>query len=887
MGYMTTLFSDKQALKELEQSQYKLSRELLRLEQTLSKFGLPKRFNSLPTSKGRTPQNKEEEVISMFKEYSTLPQKIKKELPFMSYMDLHPSLCHKTEFARKKYHTIAHELFTHEMDRESTHKDDTTLHQNDLVSSNSYEVCRNLYDEFDRHADLIQEDTSTALGNDLSTSSLQEVTQEVSNIEATSDFHDSDDETLHEHETAVFSHVQNDPIELSHESTQKLGTNDALYVEDSCHGESDFPDQTFENKLEDSYVDTESQDRALDGHAVTLRVEVCEDTVIPATSTLSVEPSFEVQSSSTLDVEVCMDESTHDAAYHVVSDDESASYHSAYCEPENLYGGHKLQNPHHLVGQLKVNDNMIATTIEHFDVARQMLATYGWSTPLTDEHGDSGFSLAEIHALREAIGMMKQNYLKLLADRDFLLEWDCICYDALKGKEEQVDELTHELEVTMDSLQSAELALQESQLQIEKLTEELSLAQSPPTADIVQLYTEAVDEDFISTGCSEDVVTSITDIGTKVSAGMSTLVESSREPLVASSSPEVSTVTVDAGQFTGSSCVTMVDSLESCVVVHNATPSSQGICRVSSSWEYGSHVDLFPSPGSKSVTSSHAADFGCQLVVFQNQRDQLLDSSVVSDEPLTEVGAFYRDYTVRSAHHFSFDPHTEDLMMHPCGLAPRCHPLWDGYSSSSEDGISSCERPTQQFMGDYLQGQLSVIHHADMYPTGFATSMSQSFLMGTWLQDDYGVSGHDGLVSYHIHGSLPRAVERYCVIDASRYFYLYMANGCGVQLFWDPGGDRFGTVYWMGPIGLLHHFWHGEVEIRVAQRKSEGIRLGRLPFRVWDPGILCATMFMLVLQESVKDVWDISQFSFWASRGLEFLCSGDCLGTSNFREGGL
>lgn len=124
----------------------------------------------------RTPQNKEEEVISMFKEYSALPRKIKKELPFMSYMDLHPSLCHKTEFARKKYLTIAHELFTHERDRESTYKDDTTLHQNDLVSSNSYEVCRKLCDEFDRRADLIQVNTSTALGNDLPTSSLQEVT---------------------------------------------------------------------------------------------------------------------------------------------------------------------------------------------------------------------------------------------------------------------------------------------------------------------------------------------------------------------------------------------------------------------------------------------------------------------------------------------------------------------------------------------------------------------------------------------------------------------------------------------------------------------------------------------------------------------------------------
>ena len=155
----------------------------------------------------------------------------------MSYMDLHLSLCQKTKFARKKYHTIAHELFTHEMDREFTHKDNTTLHKNDWVSSNCYEVCRNLYDEFefDRHAD-----TSTTLGNDLS--SLQEVTQEVSNVEATSDFHNSNDETLHEHEIAVFSHVQNGSIELSHESTQELGTNNALYVEDSCHGESNFLD---------------------------------------------------------------------------------------------------------------------------------------------------------------------------------------------------------------------------------------------------------------------------------------------------------------------------------------------------------------------------------------------------------------------------------------------------------------------------------------------------------------------------------------------------------------------------------------------------------------------------------------------------------------------
>ena len=218
------------------------------------------------------------------------------------------------------------------------------------------------------------------------------------------------------------------------------------------------------------------------------------------------------------------------------------------------------------------------------------------------------------------------------------------------------------------------------------------------------------------------------------------------------------------------------------MVVHDATPSStQGICRVSSGWEYSSHVDLFPSPGRKFVTSFHAADFGRQLVDFQSQGDQLFNASVFNDEPLTEVGAFYREYTVRSAQYFSFDPHTEDLMMHWCGLVPELdHPLWDGYTPSSEGGISGCKHPTQLFVGDYLQGKLSVIHHVDLYPTLFSTSMSQSSLMGTWLQDDYGVSWHDGLVSYHIHGSLAGAVERCCVIDAPRHFYLYMANGCGV-----------------------------------------------------------------------------------------------------------
>lgn len=48
-----------------------------------------------------------------------------------------------------------------------------------------------------------------------------------------------------------------------------------------------------------------------------------------------------------------------------------------------------------------------------------------------------------------------------------------------------------------------------------------------------------------------------------------------------------------------------------------------------------------------------------------------------------------------------------------------------------------------------------------------------------------------------------------------------------------------------------------------------------------------AQWWLLVLQELVGNVWNISQFFFWAFRGVEFLCSRNCLGKSNFKDGGL
>ena len=73
-----------------------------------------------------------------------------------------------------------------------------------------------------------------------------------------------------------------------------------------------------------------------------------------------------------------------------------------------------------------MSDSDISLALEHYDGIRQMLATSGWGAPMFDEHGDSTLSLAEVHVLREAVRILKHSYSQLVADRDYLFEWDSI-----------------------------------------------------------------------------------------------------------------------------------------------------------------------------------------------------------------------------------------------------------------------------------------------------------------------------------------------------------------------------------------------------------------------------------------------------------------------------
>lgn len=200
----------------------------------------------------------------------------------------------------------------------------------------------------------------------------------------------------------MFTHVKDGTSEMSHESTQEMCINNVLCVLGTCHGEPNLSYQTLENKSENLFDGNESQDPTLNGHEDRFGVEVCEVIVILAASIFPDEPFVEVLTNSTSVVDVCGEDSTHEATFHEVSDVDTASNHSVDCVSKSLHRSHEFQR-HHLVAQLKVNDNQIATVVEHFTVARQILVTYGSSTPMTDEHYDGSISLTKFHTLREAI----------------------------------------------------------------------------------------------------------------------------------------------------------------------------------------------------------------------------------------------------------------------------------------------------------------------------------------------------------------------------------------------------------------------------------------------------------------------------------------------------
>lgn len=211
------------------------------------------KVSSSPTRKSRMPPAKifNDTVMSSYHQYCSLPKMIRELLSFTQFMGVPRAdednlvATSSDQWQRRKEESRVQESG---MDRELSFRGNIPLHKNVLVPSSSDEWDKNLCDGFVRHVDSTQGDIRTALDNELSSPSVQGISQEATDLEVSnSDFHDSSEVPLHQLEVSMSTLVQDGANGLSHEGIQNSGTNDALNVENSYHDDSDFIDQTLES----------------------------------------------------------------------------------------------------------------------------------------------------------------------------------------------------------------------------------------------------------------------------------------------------------------------------------------------------------------------------------------------------------------------------------------------------------------------------------------------------------------------------------------------------------------------------------------------------------------------------------------------------------------
>jgi hypothetical protein len=92
--------------------------------------------------------------------------------------------------------------------------------------------------------------------------------------------------------------------------------------------------------------------------------------------------------------------------------------------------------------------------MRHLDDTHALVAGYCWRATVTQDSSGGEFSIEDFQTLRERVMVMKTNYQHILMDRDYLLEIGEMYHGALEEKENEVDQLTHELVSTHEFLKS-------------------------------------------------------------------------------------------------------------------------------------------------------------------------------------------------------------------------------------------------------------------------------------------------------------------------------------------------------------------------------------------------------------------------------------------------
>jgi hypothetical protein len=92
------------------------------------------------------------------------------------------------------------------------------------------------------------------------------------------------------------------------------------------------------------------------------------------------------------------------------------------------------QESHHLAGQLRVSEDMIMAATRRFDDIDALVVDHCWRASVAHDSADEGFSMDDLHTLREIVSMMRTDYQQLLTDMDYLLGVGEMYHGALRDQ---------------------------------------------------------------------------------------------------------------------------------------------------------------------------------------------------------------------------------------------------------------------------------------------------------------------------------------------------------------------------------------------------------------------------------------------------------------------
>lgn len=206
--------------------------------------------------------------------------------------------------------------------------------------------------------------------------------------------------------------------------------------------------------------------------------------------------------------------------------------------------------------------------------------------------------------------------------------------------------------------------------------------------------------------------------------------------------------------------------------------------------------------------------------------------SCLQDESLTGISSFYRHYTIGYVHRFAFDPCVEELMADKFGLTD-CYLLYDAYQPSA---------------GHESYGDVSMAGALQRYVDYKSCAVCGFSILGA--------------VSF-------RSVHRCCKV------VLYIPHrpvGC------------VDVIYCVGSLGYLLYLGSDISRACFSWVPDFGVWVSCI--RQFDYGFLLV-IFQRLLQEPMLIESNIVHDYIWDPGGLTGLLLGHCLGTSNFRKGGL